>query len=59
MESAYRGLRRIERLWLVSTRLPRDGVITVGTHAPVQTFMHVHTRLVLNENFRTRIHTWF
>ena len=49
--SAYCGLRRIERLGLVSARLPRDGVRTAGTRGPVHVFVHVHTRLVLNERF--------
>ena len=40
--AAYRGLRRIERLGLVNTRLP--GVRTAGTRAPI----HVSTRLFLN-----------
>ena len=27
--------------------------------APVHAFVYIHTRLVLNERFRTHVHTWF
>ena len=48
----------VERLGLVSTRLPQDGVRTVGMCAPVHAVVHVHTCLVLNERFQMCVHAW-